>query len=88
MPRISMFYGIIIYMYHRESKHENPHFHARYGGEEVSVAIKTGRVLAGALPPGKMRLVQAWLELHRDELFADWQLVKSGEEPFIIDPLK
>lgn len=50
--------------------------------------IKTGKVLDGSLPPAKMKLVQAWLEIHRDELFADWELVINGSEPFIIDPLK
>ncbi|MSP96421.1 MAG: DUF4160 domain-containing protein [Betaproteobacteria bacterium] len=28
-----------------------------------------------------MRLVQAWIELHRDELMADWDLAVSGENP-------
>ncbi|MFA4911335.1 MAG: DUF4160 domain-containing protein [Desulfobacteria bacterium] len=34
-----------------------------------------------------MRLVQAWIELHRDELIADWELATSGETPYKIDPL-
>jgi hypothetical protein len=45
-------------------------------------------VLAGALPPGKTRLVQAWIEIHREELLADWQLAVIGEEVFKIEPLK
>jgi len=35
-----------------------------------------------------LRLVQAWVELHRDELLADWELVANGEEPFRIAPLQ
>ena len=51
-------------------------------------AIATGEVLAGALPSGKTRLVQAWIEIHRDELRADWELAVNGEETFKIEPLK
>ena len=51
-------------------------------------AILTGDVLADQLPPAKTRLVQAWIEIHRDELLADWQLAVNGEEVFKIDPLK
>ena len=89
MPRICMFYGIIISMYYLDTgKHKQPHFHARYGGEEASIAIKTGKVLGGSLPPGKMKLVQAWLEIHKEELQADWDLVVDGNAPFMIEPLK
>jgi len=51
-------------------------------------AITTGDVLAGDLPSSKTRLVQAWIEIHRDELMADWQLAVNGEEVFKIEPLK
>ena len=42
----------------------------------------------GSLPFGKVRLVQAWIEIHREELMADWQLAVNGEEAFKIEPLK
>ena len=35
----------------------------------------------------QLRLVQAWIELHRDELMADWELARSGELPYKIAPL-
>jgi hypothetical protein len=37
--------------------------------------------------PKQLRLVQAWIELHRDELLADWELAVSGESPYKIAPL-
>ena len=40
------------------------------------------------LPPKQLRLVQAWVELHRDELFANWDLAANGEELFRIAPLR
>jgi len=30
---------------------------------------------------------QAWIELRRDELMANWELAISGENPYKIDPL-
>ena len=33
------------------------------------------------------RIVWAWLELHKDELTADWDLLVAGEKPYKIDPL-
>jgi len=36
--------------------------------------IEDGEVHVGALPRQKVRLVQAWIELHRKELLADWKL--------------
>ena len=35
-----------------------------------------------------MKLLQAWIELHRDELIADWQLAVNGESVYKIDPLR
>jgi hypothetical protein len=46
-----------------------------------------GETLAGKLPRKQLRLVQAWIELHRDELLADWELASSGEQPYKIAPL-
>lgn len=89
MPSISMFYGIIIYMYFLDNKqHKSPHIHARYQEKEVIVSIPDGTVLEGEIPPNKLKLVSAWIELHQDELMADWELAVSGEQPYKIDPLK
>ena len=88
MPIISMFYGIIIRMYQLDNKHHNlPHIHARYAEFEASINIGDGEVLAGELPRKQLRLVQAWGELHRDELMADWELSVSNESPYRIAPL-
>ncbi|MBU5611682.1 DUF4160 domain-containing protein [Geomonas azotofigens] len=88
MPIISMFYGIIIRMYLLDNHHHNrPHFHAKYAELEASISIEEGEILAGQLPRKQIRLVPAWLELHRDELQADWDLVVAGENPYKIDPL-
>jgi len=83
-----MFYGIIIRMYLIDNRHHNPpHIHAKYAEFEASVKIEDGEILAGELPRKQLRLVQAWIELHRDELEADWELASAGENPYKISPL-
>ena len=89
MAIISMFYGIIISMYYLDNKqHSLPHIHVKYQDEEAVVSIIDGQLLDGTLKSNKMKLVLAWIEIHNDELFADWQLAISGETIFKIDPLK
>lgn len=88
MPIISMFYGIIISLYFLDNKHHNlPHIHAKFAEFEASISIEDGEILAGELPRRQLRLVQAWVELRRDELRADWELAVNGESPYKIDPL-
>lgn len=47
-----------------------------------------GSLLAGEIHPGKAKLVQAWIEIHRDALLADWELAINGEKPYPIEPLR
>ncbi len=89
MPILSMFQGIIIRMYYKDNReHHLAHIHAEYQVQHAVYDIETGDVLAGSFPRPKERLVLAWIELHRDELAADWQLAVHGEEVFRIDPLR
>ncbi len=89
MPVISMFYGITVSLYFLDNRrHHRPHIHATYQREEVVVAIPEGDVLEGGLPPGKMKMLLAWVEIHRDDLMADWLLAVNGEQPFRIEPLR
>jgi hypothetical protein len=89
MGIISMFYGIIISMYYLDNKKHNiPHIHVKYQDEEAVISILDGILLEGTLKTNKMKLVQAWIEIHHDELLADWELAIHGETIFKIDPLK
>ncbi len=89
MPVISMFYGIVITMFFfDDDQHHAPHVHVRYQGKKASLSISDGEVLAGSLPKKQLKLVQAWLEIHNDELLANWELAANGEQIFKIDPLK
>ena len=56
--------------------------------KKATVAVDDDRILAGEFPPKQLKMVQAWIEIHKDELSADWGLVAGGEEPFRIAPLQ
>lgn len=84
-----MFYGIIVLMYYFDNrKHHQPHIHVQYGEEEAVVSIPDGEVIEGQLRTAKLKLVDAWVELHRDELMADWELAVNGQPIFKIEPLR
>lgn len=89
MAIISMFYGIIVSMYYLDTKqHHLPHIHVKYQEQEAVFAISDGSLLGGSLNESKTRLVLAWMEIHRDELIADWELAVTGNKIFQIDPLR
>lgn len=85
VPRISEFYGILIEMFFAD--HAPPHFHARYAGEEALIEIRTGDVYAGEIPGRALRLVREWLDIHRDELLANWDRAQIPAPLEHIDPL-
>ncbi|XOF33835.1 MAG: DUF4160 domain-containing protein [Candidatus Electrothrix sp. YB6] len=88
MPTISMFYGIIVRMFCAPSEHNPPHIHAYYQDDKAVVDIQKCKITEGQLPRKQKRLILAWVEIHQDELLANWSLASKGELPFKIDPLK
>jgi hypothetical protein len=87
MPSISHFHGITITMHWDESHHGLPHFHARYAEYRASFDL-TGEIIIGELPKRQLRLVQAWVELHAEELQADWELAADEYPLNPIAPLR
>ena len=83
-----MFFGIIIRMYYAPKEHNPPHIHAYYQDFKVVINILNCELMEGELPPRQIRILLAWIEIHQDELMADWKLCQNGEKPFSIDPLK
>nr|VFJ93281.1 MAG: protein of unknown function (DUF4160) [Candidatus Kentron sp. LFY] len=89
MPTISMFYGILILMrFYDDGKRNLPRIHAEYAEHKASIAIDDGAILSGALPVSKLKLVQAWIEIHKEDLLANWKLAVAGEPVFKIKPLQ
>lgn len=76
-------------MYYLNNKrHKLPHIHVKYQEQEVVLLIPEGDILEGQLRNDKLRLVLAWIEIHKDELMADWELATKGEKVFQIKPLR
>ena len=89
MPEIARFFGVVVRMYAEPGSHHHlAHIHVSYQGHQAVVAIDSGELLGGSLPKRPLRLVGAWIEIHRDELKEDWTRLQSGLPPFKIDPLR
>ena len=89
MPELSRFFGIIIHMFAEPSEqHHKAHFHAYYQEDVAVFSISPVELIAGSIPQRQQRLVEAWAELHQDELLSDWQLLQDGRRPAPIQPLR
>jgi hypothetical protein len=87
LPRISEFFGIVIYMYwFDQQKHRLPHIHARFGGEEAVFDL-TGRCIEGDIGMRAARLVGEWCHERGRELEDAWQAAVHGREIPWIAPL-
>jgi hypothetical protein len=86
MPEISRFFGIIIRMFFDE--HNPPHIHAEYQGQKAVLDLG-GNVTRGDLGSRTAtRLVREWIDLHVDELRADWESAQAGRDVKKIAPLE
>ncbi len=89
MPVIATFYGIVVRMYFFDTKqHSKPHVHVQHGEHAAVFSIENASLLAGFMPRKQSRLIQAWIELRREELMADWNLALNGARLFQIEPLR
>lgn len=80
--------GIIIKMLFKDTgQHNKPHIHVYYGEYEASVGID-GELLAGSLPVKQLKLVNAWLIIHEEEVYAAWNKAVKGEAFERIEPLR
>jgi hypothetical protein len=86
MPRISEFFGVVIYMYYND--HRPPHFHAEYAESEALFTIDTLEILEGELPRRPRAFVVEWASLHREELRVNWERARQGTPPLPIEPLE
>lgn len=89
VPELSRFFGIAIRMFSEAgASHHVAHFHAYFQGEAAVFSILPVDLIAGTIPQRQRRLVEAWAELHQNELLADWHLLHSGRAATPIEPLK
>ena len=79
---------LLCFFYKDNVQHNKPHVHVRYQGYKASILIEDGNLIAGKVPKKQLKLIQAWIEIHREELIANWDLAVAGELPFRIAPLQ
>lgn len=75
-------------MYYAPKEHNPPHIHVYYNDYIVILNILSLDIIGGEIPIKQLRLVLAWMEIHQDELLANWKLCQNGEKPFKIESLK
>jgi hypothetical protein len=85
MPRLSAFYGIVVYMYIRD--HGPPHIHAWAAEQRAVFDIATGTLSAGEFKARQAAMVRDWINLHRAELSEAWMRASRGDSPGTIEPL-
>lgn len=89
MPRVSEFFGVLIYLYPGDdNRHHAPHFHAYYAEHAAVFGIPGAEILAGSMPRRQVRFVQAWAYARQDELEQAWSRAVNGEPPGVIDPIR
>ncbi len=67
--------------------HKEAHFHAYYQGKAAVFSIDPIGLIAGDMGLRQRRLVEAWAELHQEELAKDWELLQEGRAAKAIEPL-
>ena len=68
--------------------HHLPHLHAYYQDAMAVYSLDPIELISGSLPLRQQRLVEAWAEMHREELMEDWRLLQQGRRPKAIAPLQ
>ena len=77
MPILSIFFGIVIRMWHDD--HPPPHIHVEYQGFEALVSLATGEVCQGRLPKKAAAIVKDWCLRHQPELMSNWEKAQRFE---------
>lgn len=77
MPFISRFYGIVITMYYELERHQQPHFHARYGDYKASYIINPLGILAGRMPRRQHNLITRWAKENQAALLDNWKRLEE-----------
>ena len=86
---VSAFYGLVAAFATNNPKHiETPTLLLQYQGHELLMNIESSEAVYGQLPANKQLLANAWVEIHREELLANWHMGRDTGDYFKIEPLR
>ncbi|CAM3948102.1 type II toxin-antitoxin system toxin DhiT [Vibrio neonatus] len=61
-----------------DGAHNRPHIHVRYGEHQASIAIDDIELLAGYLPPKKLKTAEKYILEHQAALLIAWNGAIQG----------
>ncbi|MCE7980778.1 MAG: DUF4160 domain-containing protein [Caldilinea sp. CFX5] len=68
--------------------HAPPHVHVKYQGDvrsyRIEIQTRTWMKPGQELPSSLRRLIEVWVEAHEQELLAQWQRARNGEQVMIV----
>lgn len=73
--------------YNDDEKHHLPHLHAEYA-EFDGVFDFQGNMIQGKIPAKQRKMIEVWINIHKEELQSLWNVIKQYKQFFKIDPLK
>ncbi len=85
MPYVSMFFGIIIRMFHNE--HNPPHFHAEYQGQKGVFNLEGDMIKGRIQSKTAKKLIKEWALLNQQALRGNWEHAEQGQQIDRIAPL-
>lgn len=86
---ISAFYGLVIAFAATKNKRSTePYVMVVFEGRDAGVSISGNQLIYGYLPDNKLLLANAWIEIHREELLANWQSGRATGDYFKVEPLR
>ena len=86
---ISAFYGLVVgFQTRNKPKDSSPTLIVVYQEQTIGINLQTAAISFGELPQPKQVLVNAWIEIHREELLVNWQTGYQRGEFFAIEPLR
>lgn len=86
---IAAFYGLAVgFTTRNNGKNAKPALIVIYQDSTAGIDLQTSELLFGTLPEDKRILISAWSQIHRAELWINWQSTLSTGTCFSIDPLR
>lgn len=86
---ISAFYGMVVgFIAQRKTDQNDPVLIAQVQSQSIGINLADNQTRFGEIPDTKRTLLNAWIEIHREELLMCWQTGTKTGSYFAIDPLR